>query len=251
MTLSDIKFNYQEKIDNVNARIRRYQEIICDYNGKIKRAEQEDNPNISSVVKSKEQYEHKIQNMECVKAHYQEFVDTADYLLQNLNKNSNTLSNLKYEQLEKRNTELYDELDILETKNYEQKNEFEKMELKYEDKIEELKIKLETKDDIIKRKKIQIKQLRNKSVKDTPNSSKTKKGLLFENKKLVNEIVSLKDTNDFLETKNEMLGRKVEQLEDYCNHLLNRKENEMVSPVSEDNIFKQLVGGNKYPHTIF
>lgn len=248
MTLSAIKFNYQDKIDNINARIGRYQEIIGDYNVRIKRAEKEDNPNISSVIKSREQYEHKIQNMECVKEYYQEFIDTADYLLQNLNNHSVVMSNLKYEQLEQRNNGLHEEINILETKIYEQENELKKLE-----------IDNETNKDIIKRQKIQIReQNRNqkmiklleeeneflksqlkKSNKNSSNVKKVKREWYSERKKLMDENITLKDTNEYLE-------RKCQQLEDYCNHLLNRRSDELpvTNTVSENNIFKQLVEGN-------
>ena len=54
----------------------------------------------------------------------------------------------------------------------------------------------------------------------------------------MDENITLKDTNEYLE-------RKVQQLEDYCNHLLNRQSDELSvkNTVSENNIFKQLVDG--------
>ena len=73
-------------------------------------------------------------------------------------------------------------------------------------------------------------KLRIKKVKD---ENKSLKKLKKDHKKLSAENQLLLDNNDFLE-------KKVQQLEDYCNHLLNRRE---VSPVSDSNIFKQLVGG--------
>lgn len=106
MTLSDIKFKYEDKIDSINNRVNKYQEIIQDYTLKIKKAQQEENPNVSSVVKAKKDYERRIDNMLQVKKYYQEFVDTADSLMQSINGNNVLIWKMKYENLVKEHDDL-------------------------------------------------------------------------------------------------------------------------------------------------
>lgn len=237
MSLGEIKYCYQEKIDNLNTRINRYNEIITDYENKINRAEKEENPNISSVIKSKMGYEHKIRNMECVKEYYQEFVDTSDYLMQFLNENETHLLLRKNEDLTNQLNKLQQDYDYLvnstvETSNQinlltekisrlSSENTYLKANLEYykpyysdaiqlEEQIEELQLKIHdlglSNDVAIKKNKNLIatikdlnKQLNNKSRKKSCN----------EIEKQNKEIIELK--------------RRNEQLEDYCNHLLSRK----------------------------
>lgn len=251
MTLSTIKFTYQDKIDKLNVRIGRYQEIIEDYNVRINEAEKEDNPNISSVLKSKKQYEHKIENMERVKAYYQEFVDTADYLLQNLNNYNNVLSNLKYEDLERRNKELQEELEALETRVYVQNNELEQLGISHEvnkNKLKKQRSKMKEFNETKKLVKVLtnenefLKERLKKVSKGSENSKKIKRDWYRERNKLIAENTSLRDTNDYLE-------RRTQQLEDYCNHLSSRGSDESDMPVelnTSKNIFEQLRGGKSY-----
>lgn len=238
MTLSDIKFTYEDKINNLNNRMEKYEDIIKSYNKKIRRAEKEENPNVSSLIKARGQYEHKIENMGVVKEYYQEFVDTADYLLQNLNSNDVVLANMQYEHLERKNVKLHKEIEELENRIsiYEINNE--KMKQKYEKKIGRLEISVESRDDIIKRKKAQIKNLRKDSIKKDSVSYK----------KMEKELIKLYDENTYLKNVNEVLRKKNKRLVDYCNHLLNRRSDEPVGDsVSDNNIFKQLMEKNAPP----
>lgn len=207
MTLSDIKFNYQEKIDKVNARIERYQKIIGDYNVRIRIAEKEDNPNISSVIKSKKQYEHKIQNMECVKEYYQEFIDTADYLMQNLNNEESFQLISKNEQLIKQNETLKEEIMELEQLLEDKTKELQMQEI--QNSVNNKKLKR-----LRENKKLALNKVKeeNKLLKD---KNKSVKQLKSDNKKLSAENQMLLDTNEFLEN-------KCANLQEYCNDLLNR-----------------------------
>ena len=207
MTLSDIKFNYQEKIDKVNARIERYQKIIGDYNVRIRIAEKEDNPNISSVIKSKKQYEHKIQNMGCVKEYYQEFIDTADYLMQNLNNEESFQLISKNEQLIKQNETLKEEIMELEQLLEDKTKELQMQEI--QNSVNNKKLKR-----LRENKKLALNKVKeeNKLLKD---KNKSVKQLKSDNKKLSAKNQMLLDTNEFLEN-------KCANLQEYCNDLLNR-----------------------------
>ena len=207
MTLSDIKFNYQEKIDKVNARIERYQKIIGDYNVRIRIAEKEDNPNISSVIKSKKQYEHKIQNMGCVKEYYQEFIDTADYLMQNLNNEESFQLISKNEQLIKENETLKEEIMELEQLLEDKTKELQMQEI--QNSVNNKKLKR-----LRENKKLALNKVKeeNKLLKD---KNKSVKQLKSDNKKLSAKNQMLLDTNEFLEN-------KCANLQEYCNDLLNR-----------------------------
>ena len=155
MSLSDIKFHYQDKINNINLRIEKYEDIIEKYTIRIEKAEKEEETNLSSIVKSKQQYEQKIKNLLIIKKYCQEFVENADYLLQNLNGNEVVLSNLKHEELEEANENLYKEICELEEKIRER-----------DTKIKMINAKNEVNKDRIKKQKLQIKELKeNKNIK--------------------------------------------------------------------------------------
>ena len=208
MTLSDIKFKYEEKIQNLDSRIERYQSIINDYDNTLQKAEKEENPNISSVLTSKKEYEHKIKNMLRVREYYQEFVDSADYLMQNLNNETqfklisqNEVLRNRVEFLEQENDELRE---FLEEKNMELKRKGIQVDISKK-KLRKLR----------ENNRIVLNNVKeeNKSLKE---GNKIVKKLKKDIKKLSDENTMLLDTNDFLE-------RKCEKLEDYCNNLLNRK----------------------------
>jgi len=253
MSLSDIKFNYQEKIDNLNNRMEKYEDIIKSYDKKIRKAEKEENPNVSSLIRAKGQYEHKIENMGIVKQYYQEFVDTSDYLMNHLNDNESS-------QLIIKNGMLVDENELLLGKNKEleqviddknvELSRLKHKNISYEEKIKrknnlinDYKNKLNEAKDRIKAKDEAYSSLRDRKTKEKTKTVKTiKKEDTQKVRKLNAENRMLKDSNDFLESKNEMLERKIQQLEDYCNHLLNRRSDELPveNSVSENNLFKQL-----------
>ena len=214
MSLSDIKFKYLDKIDNVNARISRYEEIIQGYSSRIEQAEKEENPNISSMIKAREQYEHKIENMLCVIDFYKEFVETADYLMQNLNNHSTVISNLKYEDLQKRNDQLQDEVEVLENRLYSLNVELDK--LKISDELDKTRIKKQRNEirELKESKKMIkvledenefLKQQLKKSNKESANAKKVKRDWYLERKKLMGENITLKDTNDYLERRTQQL----------------------------------------------
>ena len=113
MSLGDIKFLYQEKIDKLNTRINKYYEIISNYDNTIKKAEKEETPNISAVIQSKIDYEHKIHNMKITKKYYQEFVDTSDYLMQFINKDKTYLLIKKNEDLQSQLIDLQNKYDYV------------------------------------------------------------------------------------------------------------------------------------------
>jgi len=218
MTLADIKFNYQEKIDKVNIRINKYNEIIEKYTIKIKEAEKEENPNISSVIKAKKQYEHKIENMKTVKSYYQEFVDTSDYLLQNLNNEEQFLLIAKNNQLEKENEDL-----LIKIKNLERLLEDEQEISKNKGILFDLE-------------KIKVKQLREKHSAKMDNlrithseKEKHQREKINSLKKYKHQVKKLTEENKMLNDTNEFLEKRIKRLEDYCNDLLSRKTNESFS----------------------
>ena len=226
MDLSTIKFNYQSKIDKLNVRINRYQEIIEDYTVRINEAEKEDNPNISSVIKSKESYEHKIENMKQVKQYYQEFVNTADYLLQNLNNFDGVLEHSKIDHLEKENNQLKNNI-----------AELEELTLSQSMKLKNFEIIESMDNNKIRKLRDTIKELRqenrdnSKIIKDLRDVTKGKESSKLRKannkvRKLSAENEMLISTNDFLEKKNSKLERRIKDLDDYCNHLLSRRPDE-------------------------
>ena len=201
MTLSDIKFKYLDKIQNVDNRIDKYQSIILNYNKTIEKAENEETQNISSVLHAKSDYEKRIENMYTVKEYYQEFVKTADYLMQNLNKEKSLQLILKNEQLSEENEMLKKEKKRLEVLLDEAKRDVEIQKMLKE--YEEDKFKA-------------LKETGNQNMKKVKDENNSLKKLKKDNKKLSAEIQMLLDTNDFLK-------RKCQNLEEYCNDLLNRK----------------------------
>lgn len=238
MSLGDIHYKYQVKIDNLNNRITRYNEIINDYENKINKAEKKENPNISSVINSKLDYEHKIQNMECVKEYYQEFVDTSEYLMQFLNENETHLLIRKNEDLIKQLDKLQQDYDYLVNSIGENSNQVNsltgkinrlsnentrlKADLKYykpyyrnsvqfEDYIEELQTKIrdleQCNDDVVKKNAKLVAM-----VEDLNEKLKSHK------KTSLNNSDELKKQNKELDE----LKRQNKVLEDYCNHLLSR-----------------------------
>lgn len=242
MSLGDINFIYKEKIDNLNNRMDRYNGIIKDYENTIKKAEKEENPNVSSVVKSKEDYENKIRNMECVKEYYQEFVDTSDYLMQYLNENETHLLIRKNEDLTNQLNELQQDYDYFVNSVDEHSNHINsltakvrklsnentrlKADLKYYKPYYSNSIEFES----------YIEELQTK-IHDLELS---KKGMVRKNMHLIDTIEDLNNKIESLDNKlksyeknfNELeiqnheideLQRQYKVLEDYCNHLLSRK----------------------------
>lgn len=209
MSLSDIKFDYLDKIENINKRIDRYSEIIDDYDDIITVAKNEENPNISSVLNSKSSYEKKIKHLINVKEYYQEFVETSDYLLQNLNKEQTHLLISQNQELLRSNDNLKKDMQYLEQllsdkeedlKNLKIRNDLDKIKIKdlrkkYNDKINSITIK----------NAASLKKLRdeNKSLK------KLKKDVRRLSAQLQMEI----DTKDFLESENVKLNEKISNLE--------------------------------------
>ena len=236
MTLSDIKFKYLGKIQNIDSRMERYGSIIQDYDKQIKRAENEEKQNIDSVLKAKSNYEKRIENMSSIKAHYQEFVDTSDELMQYINKDGYSLLKLKYEQLMDKNQSLTDnneELNILlgnkendleryKTANENNKRKLIKLKKDYEkrmDEIKTLKERIKAKDEAYSslrdRENEKMKKLKAKGVKTKTVTKTIFKDGKSQIRKLSAENQQLQDTNDFLEG-------KCQRLEEYCNELLNR-----------------------------
>jgi len=214
MTLSDIKFEYQEKINKINKRIDKYSDIIMDYTKTIEKAGKEETPNISSVLKSKTDYERKIKNMQNVKSYYQQFVDTADYLMQDIN-NEQSL------QLLQQNEHLTKKIEFLQNKN------------------DELEYDLKTKNTVLCRKntsieskKIKIKELKakhsdmildyQKKIKNLNEELIKLNNVKKENKSLKKENKKIYASNEKLYDKLNVIERKNENLEQYCTSLLNK-----------------------------
>lgn len=223
MSLGDIKFLYQEKIDKLNTRINRYCEIISDYDDAIKRAEKEEVPNISAVVQSKLDYEHKIRNMKTTKKYYQEFVDTSDYLMQFINKDKTYLLIRENEDLQSQLIDLQNKYDYFinamdkdsdnisslygKISRLSSHNTYlESMIAYYKRRCEDVDEMAETIVDL----KTQVHDL--KTLNDTAVSK---------NKKLIKTVKRLNKDNESLQTI-QRLENRVQQLEDYCNHLLSR-----------------------------
>ena len=242
MSLGDINFIYSEKIDNLNNRMARYNEIIKDYETKIKKAEKEENPNISSVIKSKEDYENKIRNMEVVKEYYQEFVDTSDYLMQYINENETHLLIRKNEDLTNQLDKLQQDYDYLvnsideysnqvnsltaEVRKLSNENTRLKADLKYykpyyresiefEEYIEELQTKIH---DLELSNNVAWKKNRNliATINDLNTTIENQNDKI---KSLVKNSLKSEKQNAELDK----LKKKNEELVDYCNHLLSRK----------------------------
>ena len=246
MSLSDIKFKYLDKIQTIDNRIERYNSIIEDYDKRIKRAEKEEKQNISSVLKAKSDYVKRIENLSLIKADYQEFVDTSDKLIQNINKDGYSLLNLKYEQLMDKNQSLIDDNEELKTLLDNKENDLKRYKTANENnkrKLMKLKKDYEKRMGEINNYKSRIiaKDSAYSSLRDKKSQGKT------EIRKLSIKNKQLQSTNEFLESRNEVLERRVQELEDYCNYqkdlLLNRRENELPTSISNKNIFKQLVEG--------
>lgn len=240
MYLSEIKFEYQEKIDNINHRIDTYEQIIKKYEVKIKKAQKEEKPRISSVNKAKEDYTRKIKRMVIIRKYYQEFVDTADYLLQHLNNNKNSLLFMKIEQLKKQNKQLVDEIDTTKKLLDDHKDQVEKLMrtndkntdsiLKKDIKIKKQQKKIDEQNNIIVTQKVKGISLRDR------NKLNSKIDCLKDEKKnLERKIQSLQEDNNDLQRKNIML-------EEYCNTLLSCESiNDSPSVISYDeNIFEQI-----------
>ena len=243
MSLSDIKFKYQSKIDNIHIRRNKYYEIIQDYTKQIKKAEKEENPNINSVISAKEQYESKLKNMAIVEKVYQEFVDTADYLMQNLNDKESFQLILKNEQLEEQNQLLLDENKRLESIIEDNKEELKLEKIKHDLDKSKLKESRQNRKDTIERITTKTNDKLLKLEKNNSSLKKDSKTLKKENKKLLIENQTLKDENEYLDN-------KVKTLEDYCNHLLSRKDDEnliiketgkTIEIKSKKNIFEELL----------
>ena len=227
MSLSDIKFKYIGKIQNIDDRIQKYGDFVRDYDEKIKTAKEKEIENISSISNLKSNYEKKIVNMKKVREYYQEFVDTSDYLMQNINSKEMPLLKSKCEQLESENHSLSDKINELEIllddtkvslEKYKKSNENNKSKLfnlkndynKRMEEIKEYKLRMKAKDEAYS------------SLRDRKRKEKIKTATKYVEKsankrirKLSAENQMLKDTNDFLERKNQ-------ELQDYCNDLLNR-----------------------------
>ncbi len=227
VSLSDIKFKYIGKIQNIDDRIQKYGDFVRDYDEKIKTAKEKEIENISSISNLKSNYEKKIVNMKKVREYYQEFVDTSDYLMQNINSKEMPLLKSKCEQLESENHSLSDKINELEIllddtkvslEKYKKSNENNKSKLfnlkndynKRMEEIKEYKLRMKAKDEAYS------------SLRDRKRKEKIKTATKYVEKsankrirKLSAENQMLKDTNDFLERKNQ-------ELQDYCNDLLNR-----------------------------
>ena len=253
MSLSDIKYIYQDKIDNVDARIDRYNGIIQNYDIKIKRAENEETPNISSVLKAKADYEHKIKNMECVREYYQEFVDTADYLMQFINNNNSHLLIREKEDLQNQLDDLQKKYDYLVASIEGNSNQINsltgklarltssnnslKANVKYYKERYLEAIQLET---VVEELECKISDL--KLFNDV--ATKKNKNLLKINKRLHKQL----DEDSIEEEKLiQQLRQRNQQLEDYCNHLLSRRLDEplQMEVKVNKNIFDEIRSGAK------
>lgn len=220
MTLSDIKFQYNEKINSLNGRIERYEEMVKHYDKRIKEAEKKEVEDYSSLISAKKRYENKIKNMVHVRGYYKEFVDTADYLLQHLNDNDNSQLLVQYEHLENKLIATKTRIKKLEQLNFDKEEEIKNLKTIVE--LHESRLKNYREKNKEKNRKIKSLELEVGSLKTMAKTNKTngekrtqKRKLNREIQKLSAEIITLQDTNDFLERKNQ-------QLEDYCNHLLSR-----------------------------
>ena len=239
MGLGDIRYNYQEKIDNLDNRITRYKEIITDYETKINKAEKEENPNISSVIKSKSNYERKIHNMESVKGYYQEFVDTSDYLMQFLNENDSHMLLRRNEDLSNQLEDLQKKYDLLTDYVEEHSKQVNSLtgklhrlsientslkanvdyykpyyneSIQLEEQIEELQMKIH---DLKLFNEVTTKKNKNLLAKIKELEKKLNRYVKKKSQKNLNELEKQSKELDELKRRNKML-------EDYCNHLLSR-----------------------------
>lgn len=235
--LSDIKFNYLDKIENIDNRIVKYQGIVEDYDKIIMRAEKEDNPNISSVLKSKANYEKKIENMCFVKEYYQEFVDTSDYLMNHLNDSESSQLIVKNDELSNENHLLLErnkELEqVIDEKNYELSRlkhktlSYEEKIKKRNEKIKDYKIKLDEAKGRLKAKDEAYSSLRDRLSEEKTKTKTVMKTVKIENKKEIKQLASenkrLSVENRQLKDDNRRFECKCQRLEEYCTDLLNRK----------------------------
>lgn len=247
MTLSDVKFYYEDKVQNINMRIEQYKDFIKDYKERIKIA-QEKEVDYSSLTKMKNQYEKKIKNMKIVRTYYQEFIDTADYLMQSINTNDALIWKMKYDNVVKEYNNLKSYYSTIEkdVEDYDIKTQgliLQSNRLKGEDKRNKYTIRAlnaENKRLKEKIKKYQIEDV--DALKDEIEVLKAeRKNAYHYIKKTEDKAIMLKKKKKALDKKEKDLNlshkklleeyhaleAKYKRIEDYCNVLLSRTADEL------------------------